>query len=33
MGELMESIRSIAGVQLVTELTRTKMKHREYLIF
>jgi hypothetical protein len=33
MNELMESIRSISGVQLVTELTRTKMKHREYLIF
>jgi|SRR6185312_11386819 len=33
MNRLMESIRSISGVQLVTELTRTKMKHREHLIF
>ncbi len=33
MNELMTSIRSISGVQLVTELTHTKMKHREYLIF
>jgi hypothetical protein len=33
MNELMGSIRSITGVQLVTELTHTKMKHREYLIF
>jgi hypothetical protein len=33
MSEMMESIRSIAGVQLVTELTHTKIKHREHLIF
>ena len=33
MNDLMESIRSISGVQLVTELTRIKIKHREHLIF
>ena len=33
MDELTESIRSISGVQLVTELTQTKIKHREHLIF
>ena len=33
MNELMGSIRSIPGVQLVTELTQTKIKHREHLIF
>jgi hypothetical protein len=33
MNEMMESIRSISGVQLVTELTHTKIKHREHLIF
>jgi hypothetical protein len=33
MNELMNSIRSIAGVQLVTELTHSRMKHRDYLIF
>ena len=30
---MMESIKSITGVQLVTELTHTKIKHREHLIF
>ena len=30
---LSDSIRSISGVQLVTELTHTKIKHREHLIF
>lgn len=33
MNELLGNIRSITGVQLVTELTRTKIKHRENLIF
>jgi hypothetical protein len=33
MNELLENIRSITGVQLVTELTRTKIKHRGNLIF
>src|SRR4249920_1925672 len=33
MAEMMDSIKSISGVQLVTELTHTKIKHREHLIF
>jgi hypothetical protein len=33
MNELTDSIRSISGVQLVTELTHTRIKHREHLIF
>ncbi|HEY4155948.1 MAG TPA: IPExxxVDY family protein [Puia sp.] len=33
MNELTGSIRSISGVQLVTELTQTRIKHRENLIF
>ena len=33
MIEMMESIKSITGVQMVTELTHTKIKHREHLIF
>ncbi|MDP4131785.1 MAG: IPExxxVDY family protein [Bacteroidota bacterium] len=33
MNELLGNIRSITGVQLVTELTQTKIKHREHLIF
>jgi hypothetical protein len=33
MNELIEHIRSITGVQMVTELTQTKIKHREHLIF
>jgi len=33
LSSLADSIRSISGVQLVTELTHTKIKHREHLIF
>jgi hypothetical protein len=33
MNELTDAIRSINGVQLVTELTYMRMKHRENLIF
>jgi hypothetical protein len=33
INEIMDSIRSITGVQLVTELTHTKIRHREHLIF
>jgi hypothetical protein len=33
INEMMDSIRSITGVQLVTELTHTKIRHREHLIF
>lgn len=33
MAEITESIKSITGVQLVTELAHTKIKHREHLIF
>jgi hypothetical protein len=33
MQEIMDSIKSIAGVQLVTELTHAKIRHREHLIF
>jgi hypothetical protein len=33
INEMMDAIRSITGVQLVTELTHTKIRHREHLIF
>ena len=33
MSDLLESVRSITGVQFVTELTNTKIRHREHLIF
>ena len=33
MIEMMDAIKSISGVQMVTELTHTKIKHREHLIF
>jgi hypothetical protein len=33
LNEMMDSIRTITGVQLVTELTHTKIRHREHLIF
>jgi hypothetical protein len=33
LNEMMDSIKTIMGVQLVTELTHTKIRHREHLIF
>jgi hypothetical protein len=33
MGEIIQSIKTISGVQMVMELTNEKIKHKEHLIF